>query len=412
MKLFFKDPLTLIFITIFIDLIGFGMLIPVIPTLLANPDSPFYLLPAGDTLGQGYVLIGLLTGLYFLGQFISTPILGDLSDKYGRKNIIMLSILGSMFSFILLAVGIFIKSITLLFLARGINGFTSGIVSVGQASIADFTPPHLRSKNFGVIGAAFGIGFIVGPFLGGVLSDPAFISWFTPATPFLFAAILAVINFISVYYFLPETNLSKTDGKISLGHSITNIINAYGMKELRPLFVTNFFYNAGFAFFTTFLGIFLIAQYAFTQSQIGYYFAYVGICMALSQILVLPKVVKRYGESDVFKVTIFFVALLIAMHLIIPTWWGLLLVIPFFAIANGLANVTITVLVSQSAPKETQGQILGINTSVNALALMIPSLLGGFTAALYSASTPILLGSILIFISWIIFIRYWKIKTN
>lgn len=403
-----KNPLGLIFITIFVDLIGFGMLIPVIPTLLANPDSPFFLLPSTTPIGQGYILIGLLTGLYFLGQFISTPILGDLSDKYGRKKIIMISIIGSMFSFILFAVGILTRSVTLLFIARGLNGFTSGIVSVSQAAITDFTPDHLRSKNFGVIGAAYGIGFIVGPFLGGILSNPEVVSWFTLATPFWFAAILAFLNFLSVYFFLPETNLSRTTEPLRWSQSIKNIVSAYGMKEIRPLFVTNFFYNAGFAFFTTFLGIFLIVKFGFDQSDIGYYFAYIGICMAISQVLILPHVVKRFAETKVFNVAILATAIFTLLHLTVGTWWGLLLIIPFFAVANGLANVTITVLVSQSAKKEIQGQILGINTSVNSFALMVPSLFGGFAAASISPESPILFGGLLIFVAWVVFVTFWN----
>ncbi|MEK7460197.1 MAG: MFS transporter [Patescibacteria group bacterium] len=403
-----KNTLSLIFVTIFIDLIGFGMLIPVVPTLLANPESPFFLLSINTPVEQGYILIGLLTGLYFFGQFISTPILGDLSDKYGRKKIIMLSIIGSMFSFILFAIGIFAKSITLLFIARGLNGFTSGIVSVSQAAITDFTPPHLRSKNFGVIGAAYGIGFIIGPFLGGVLSNPELVSWFAPSTPFLFAAFLAFLNFLSVYYFLPETNLSRTTAPLRWSQSIKNIISAYGMKEIRPLIVTNFFYNAGFAFFTTFLGVFLIVKFGFNQSAIGYYFAFVGVCMAISQTVILPRVVKRFAEAKVFNVAILATALFTLAHLTVSVWWGLLLIVPFFAVANGLANVTITVLVSQSVRKEVQGQILGINTSVNALALMIPSLFGGFVAASISPESPVLFGGLLIFVAWVIFVVFWK----
>lgn len=405
-----KNPLSLIFITIFTDLIGFGMLIPVIPTLLANPESPFFMLSSGEMVKEGYILIGLLTGLYFLGQFISTPILGDLSDKYGRKKIIMISLLGSMFSFIFLAVGILTRSVALLFIARGLNGFTSGIVSVSQAAITDFSSPKVRSKNFGVIGAAFGIGFIIGPFLGGVLSDPSIVSWFTPSTPFFFAAFLALLNILSVHYFFKETNLNLSAKQASLSGSFRNILSAYKMRELRPLLATNFFYNAGFAFFTTFLGVFLITKYGFSQSEIGYYFAYVGVCMAISQMFILPLVVKKYSETQIFKVTIFLTAFFITLHLFINTWWGLLFIIPFFAIVNGMANVTITVLVSHSVKKEVQGQILGINSSVNALALMIPSTLGGFAAASYSPSALILSGGILVFASWILFIIFWREK--
>ncbi len=259
MKKFKFSPLPVIFLTVFVDLIGFGLLIPVIPLLLANPRSEYFLLPPDFTVQQGYILLGFLTAIYPLGQFFATPILGELSDKFGRKPVIVLSLIGTCISYLIFAFGVVTKNLPLLFLSRGFAGIFGGNISVNQAAIADFTPPKDRVKNFGLIGAAFGLGFILGPYIGGKLSDPSIYSGFSAVTPFLFAAALSFVNVLSVLLFFPETNVLKNlEKKINWGRSILNIVHAYGMRKLRPLFATNFFFQAGFTFFTTFFSVFLI----------------------------------------------------------------------------------------------------------------------------------------------------------
>ncbi len=252
-------PLLVILSVVCLDLVGIGILIPVVPILLAGPRSPFYLLPVGYTIQTGYILLGWLVAICPLCQFLAAPILGQLSDRYGRRKLLGISVTGTCISYIIFALGIVTRNIPLLFLARGFDGVTGGNIPVAQAVIADITPPEQRAKNFGLLGAAFGLGFIIGPYIGGKLSDPSIVSWFTAAIPFWFAAMLSAMNVFLILLLLPETLARAQRGfKIQWSRSLRDIAHAYTYKDFRALFATVFLFQGGFTFYTTFIGVYFI----------------------------------------------------------------------------------------------------------------------------------------------------------
>lgn len=406
-----KTPLGLLFFTIFLDLLGYGILIPVIPQLLANPDSPFYLLPPDVSLDRGFILLGFLVAIFPIGQFFATPILGRLSDRYGRKPILAISIVGTAISYFIFAAAILWKNIPLLFISRFFDGITGGNISVAQAAIADSTLPEHRSRNFGLMGAAFGLGFIIGPFIGGKLSDPHFVHWFTAATPFWFAGVLALCNSLFIFAYMRETNMHKRIVPFSWLQSVKNVVRAFHMKGLRNLFLTNFFYQGGFAFFTTFFSVFLVTRFAFTQGKIGNFFAFVGLFIVITQALITGRVAKAHREEKVLSYSIIASGILILLFLIPRNSWELLLIVPFFAAANGLTVANLTGLISLRAGKEVQGEVLGISNSVQALAQAIPPLLSGFIAAALTPASPLMTASLTIVIAGIIFILFGR-KTH
>ncbi|HTK60314.1 MAG TPA: MFS transporter, partial [Candidatus Baltobacteraceae bacterium] len=282
-----KRPLAVIFLTVLVDLIGIGILIPVIPQLLANPESPSYLLTGQITAREGLLLYGLLTAVYPLMSFLSAPILGQLSDRYGRRRILAVCIAGTASGYVLFALAILTKNLPLLFFARILPGITGGNISVAQAAVADITKPEDRAKNFGLLGAAFGLGFILGPLIGGKLADPNVLPWFGAATPFWFAAILAAFNLVSILMFFPETH--RTDGVAKAFRwlkSMGDIAAAFRLKELRGLFTTSFLFYSGFGFIS-FFGVFLADRFGFNEGATGNYFAYVGICIVLAQAVIV-----------------------------------------------------------------------------------------------------------------------------
>ncbi len=404
-----RNVLPTILFTIFIDLLGFGILLPVIPLLLAAPHSQYYLLPAGYTVKDGYIMLGFLTAIYPIFQFIATPILGQLSDKYGRKKLLAISLFGTCISYILFAIGILTRNIPLLFLARAFDGITGGNISVAQAAIADVTDPAHRARNFGLIGAAFGLGFIIGPYLGGKLSDPSVVSWFHAATPFWFAAILSFLNVLSIIFILPETLLHpRKDLLVHPAKSISNIIKAFSSEQLRVIFASAFLFQGGFTFFTTFFSVYLINKFAFTQGNIGDFFSFVGLWIVIAQAFVTRRVALKYREDQVLRVSLLAMALFVYVILLPNATWGLYALTPLFAVFNGLSMANLTALVSRSADARSQGEILGISASVQSLATAIPPILSGYIAASLAPHSPIIVSAIVIGLAGVMFIAFYR----
>ncbi|MBC7892591.1 MAG: MFS transporter, partial [Sphingobacteriaceae bacterium] len=185
-----RAPLVTIFLTVFIDLLGVGIIVPISAPLLFESGG---LLADSVPYAERTKLLGYLLGIFMFFQFFSGPLLGSLSDKFGRRKVLTLSLLATIAGFALFAFGIYWKNIAILFVSRAFLGTASGNLSVVYSAIADLSDPASKAKNFGLVGAAFSLGFIIGPVIGGLLSDPTLVSWFNPATPFLFSAMLAAI---------------------------------------------------------------------------------------------------------------------------------------------------------------------------------------------------------------------------
>jgi DHA1 family tetracycline resistance protein-like MFS transporter len=399
-----RSPLTFIFLTIFIDLLGIGILFPVIPQLLANPESPEYLLPASMTLAQGFVILGLLSASYPIAQFVAAPILGQLSDIRGRRPILLISLCGTAIGYALFALAILTRSLPLLFASRILDGITGGNISVAQAAIADVTTPENRAKNFGLMGAVFGMGFILGPYIGGQLANSSIVSWFNAATPFWFAAGLSVLNMTLLYFFFPETRTRLAHKTIHWAESIQHIIKAFTMERLRAFFTVAFLYQSGFSFFVTFFGVYMIERYGFDSSAIGNLFAYIGIWIAITQAGLTGYVAKWFKERQVLNITFLATGFALLLFIVPGPWQVMLITIPVFASVNGLTQANYMGFLSRSVGEDVQGEVLGINASVTALAQALPPIVSGFIAAKTAPSMTIVVASIFVVVSGVLFL--------
>ncbi|MDQ5972262.1 MAG: transporter, family, tetracycline resistance protein [Patescibacteria group bacterium] len=406
-----RKALPIVIFTVFLDVLGVGILIPVLPQMVFK-----IFIPAGFSYNESLIALGWLTGIYPLMQFVATPILGQLSDRYGRKRILSLSLAGTGFGYVLFAIGIITKNIPLLFISRAFDGVTGGNISVARAVIADVTKPEDRTKNFGLIGAAFGIGFVMGPYLGARLASPnvnffglfTTPSWFNAATPFWFTAILAAINTILVLAILPETH-QHINKKLKMvwNQSLTNIRKAASAPGLRIVFTAEFLYQAGFTFFTTFFQILLIQKLNFTQANVGDFFAYIGIWIAVTQGVITPILAKRFKNYQVLRVTFFGMGLALFAQLWPSNTSQLLLISPLIAVFVGVTMANISALVSLSAGPEMQGEILGIDASVMALAQAIPAIISGYVATM-GMNMPVIVGAITVMAAGVIFAVFYK----
>jgi DHA1 family tetracycline resistance protein-like MFS transporter len=398
----------LVFFVTFIDMLGIGIIIPIYPALIIHSSS-FSVIPASWSIADGFIFIGWLSSLFSIGQFIFAPILGQLADRYGRKPIMIFSIIGTTISFLIFGFGLSLKFLSLLVFARLFSGATSGNLSVVYAIIADISSPKSRAKNFGLVGMAFGLGFILGPFIGGTLSSPNLISWATVSTPFYLVALLSFINISLVIFYLPETLKVRINKRINLTKPISNIISAFKIEGLRDIMPSIFLHNAGFASFTTFFGVILASKYSFTHSQVGNYFAYVGIMIVLAQGFVVRRLSGHAKDYSVLRYCYIGCGLCLISYTLIPVSHSYLIyfVPPFMAIMQSLIQAFSTSLITRVTPIEIRAESMGITTSIRALAIAVPGILSGYLAIIHE-EFPILIGGIVVLLAALIFWTLFK----
>lgn len=385
-----------IFFTVFLDLLGVGIAQPITTPLLLDENSG--VLPMGMSMDMRTILLGWLIAAYPLATFFGGPVLASLSDKYGRKRMLLLSLVGTFIGYLIFAYGIMAHNIYLLFLGRLIDGFTGGNISIIQSSISDISNQENRTKNFGLIGMAFGLGFIFGPFLGGKLADPDLVSWFYYDTPFWAAALLSLVNIALVVRNFKETLREPSTRKVNAFSGMQNLWEAM-RSPLALLFIAIFLYNLGFNFFTSFNQVYLVKEFAFDQGDIGSYFAFIGLCIALVQGILVRRTAGKWAPSQVLKFSILGLSLALGSVLIPQVVWGLYAIVPLIAITQGMTAPNLTTFVSQQANATDQGKILGINQSVVAASIAIPPLIAG-PIEILDRRLPIAVASVLVMLGW------------
>jgi predicted MFS family arabinose efflux permease len=246
--------------------------------------------------------------------------------------------------------------------------------------------------------------------LGGVLSTPSVLPFFNASTPFIFSGILSLFNAFSIYFFFKESIREKDhDRKIDIFGAFKNIIKAQKFSpEVRTLFLISFLVNAGMAFFYSFFNVYLTNKFGFSPAEIGNFFAYVGLWVIITQVVVVRHLAKKHKEIDILGPTYFLYALGVLLYLVPNKAWMLLLVVPIASIPNGVQMANFSALLSKKTEEKMRGEVMGVNSSVSSLGQAIPPIIAGFVAAATATFVPIVFGALIVVVAGFIFVQ--KIK--
>ncbi len=351
--------LVILFITIFIDLVGFGIFVPVVPIYARE-------------LNASESLVGDTGALFSLMMFIFTPFWGTLSDRFGRRPVILIAVGLSALSYVLFAHA---TTITLLIVSRMLTGIGSGNITAAQAYITDITPPDQRAKALGLIGAAFGLGFIFGPPLGSLVFDRLGVEWVGYV-----AAIMCLVNLVAVWAFLPESLREKVSHRKIRLKPVTSAIKALREPRFRDLFIISFIYITAFSMMQMTIAMLWYDDYGLDKRQIGYMFAIVGLGSAIVQGTMVGWLQRTFGERNLMIYGALMVAVGLGMIAFIPDSLFLplsIISIALLSLGNGSLSPTLLSQLSRNAEQHEQGEVLGMNQSFGSLARIAGPALGG-----------------------------------
>lgn len=401
-----NSRLLTIFAIVFVDLLGFSLILPLLP---------YY----AETYDATPIVIGLLVASYAAAQLIGAPILGRLSDRFGRRPVLLLSVTGTVVGFLLLGFAPLIGQmlatliapqaanlliISVFFLSRIIDGLTGGNITVAQAYISDVTDEQNRAKGLGLIGAAFGLGFIVGPAVGGALSQwgyniPAFV-----------AASISFLNLLAIFFFLPESLTPERRAALAQNQrppfTLKALVQALNRPKVGPLLNVRFFYGLAFA---TFQSIFaLYAQsIGLSSHTTGYLLAYVGLLSVIVQGGLIGLLTRRFSENWLIISGLWMMTFSLLGWAFTSQLWLLLVVLIPLALSGGVLNTVIQSSLSKSVSFVEVGGILGIAASVEAVTRVIAPSVGGILLQQVGRWAPGIFSALLM--AWAVTFAYRRI---
>ncbi len=375
-----NKALVVLFFTIFMDLMGFGLIIPILPIYAKE-------------LGATDAMVGLLGTSFSIMQFIFASFWGGLSDRYGRRPIILASISIMMLAYILFANA---TVLWLLFATRLLKGFGAANLSVAQAYISDIVPKEERTKAFGIIGAAFGLGFIFGPSIGGVVNE-----YYGVSGVGYFAAGLSGLNLLLAYLFLGETLTEKAATVDLFPNPFKDILRFRKSPEVNALFTINFVYILGFSMMQITSTLLWAEHFGLSELHIGYTFAYIGFLAVVIQGGLIGYFNSWFGERNLLLFGAILVALGLFFMPFVPKdqFYLELVCMTLLSFGNALLTPTVSSLLTTYAPEDAQGKILGTNQSVGSLARVVGPALGGAVYGLHFTYPYVLAGSITLVVS-------------
>ena len=367
-----RSALGILFLVVFVDLLGFGMVIPVMPLYARQ-------------LGAPEVWTGLLSTGYSAMQFVFAPIWGRLSDRIGRRPVLLVSIAMTAVAFLVYGLA---ASFAVLLLARLFAGIATANIAIARAFVADVTPPEGRAKGMGMIGAAFGLGFVLGPALGGALSHHSI------ALPFYVAAGISALNFVAATFILPEPE-QRTVREEAARARFTAFFREMGRPGIRRVIFIYFLTVFAFSAMENTYAFLAEERYGLGRAGVSYLFAYIGLIVVIVQGGLIGPLNRRFGEQRLLVAGLVLQALGLAALPFGGAVPGLALATAPLAIGSGLAQPSISSLISRFAREDEQGGTLGIGESASAFGRIVGPEAGTFTFGRISMAFPYLAGAAL-----------------
>ncbi len=384
-----RNRLTTIFIVVLIDLLGFGLILPLLPYYAA-------------TFGLSTAAIGLLIAAYPAAQLVSTPLLGRLSDRLGRRPLLLVSVFGTLLSFLLLGVA---GAGWMLFVSRILDGLTGGNISVAQAYITDVTDEKNRARGLGIIGAAFGLGFIIGPAVGGALSVYGY------GAPAFVAAGLALINLVAIYFFLPES--LSPQARLAAGQrpktafTLSAMLGALRRPRLGSLLIVRLVFSMASSTFETVFALYAQRKLGLSAQSTGFVLTYVGILIALVQGLAIGRLTQRYKESQLIFGGMILMTVALVGWALSPNLVVLLIVLAPLALASGVLNTAIRSALTKVVQSEEVGGALGLAASFDSATRVLAPTIGSVLLAQVGTFAPGLFGAALT--AWLIWYSWSRL---
>jgi DHA1 family tetracycline resistance protein-like MFS transporter len=374
-------PLVIIFLTIFVNLVGFGIIIPLLP---------FY----AQTFGASPFAIGLLFAVFSVAQLVASPVLGGLSDRHGRRPVLIFSLAGTVVSFVMMATA---QSLVVLFIARIVDGLSGGNISTARAYVADVTEPKDRARAYGLIGAAFGLGFILGPAMGGLLSKISY------TAPIWAAAAITLAATVLAWIWLPETVRRTSAGSEMPFRYLGDLLQRPGVRRV---LVIDFVYWFSFAIFQTTFALFAARRFGFDAPQTGYLFAGFGVLGAVIQGVFIRPVVRRLGDKPTFIVGLVFAALgLVGAAFAHSVPLFVVALVPL-ALGIGFGHPTMASLVSRAGRADEQGRVQGAAGAMESLGRALGPVWGNSSLQRFGDGMPYLSAAVCIVVTLLLSVTY------
>ncbi|MFA6534935.1 MAG: MFS transporter [Candidatus Babeliales bacterium] len=409
MKIFKKyASLSSILLMFFIDYVGIGIVYPIFSSMIFNANSTI-LSPETSQATRGLIL-GIIIALMPAAKFFSGPILGSLSDRIGRKRLILTSISFGALGYIIALAGVWSASLSLLALSRIMVGIAAGNEAVGSAAIADVSTPENKAKHFGLTYMVAGFGFAFGPFLGGKLSTMNFGIFTGYAVPFLFAALLSLINILLAIFLFKETRKITQISQAKISFGIAHLGKAWRMAEFYLLFLSIFFYFFGWSFYWEFIQVNWIKCYKLDASMIGNFYSWGALFYAISAGLLVQPIVSRFKPERTLLYALIACASSLAIPLLFAPVWAYWIYIPIQQSFGSLIFPVTGTIISNKCSGDTQGEIMGIFNSVQSLALILSPCAGVLLGL--SIKMPLIVGAVTLLLAALILNRSQHVKSD